>query len=93
MRAEAALEESSRQLVVLLVRLIRGDGDGHHFQLRNVGHELGLPVLGIEFLERRDGVGEAVADAEADGFVRELAGGDEVVGVHGDGKCREISDQ
>jgi hypothetical protein len=41
-----------------------------------------LAVFGIEFLEGRDGVGEAVPDAEADRGVRELAGGDEVVGGH-----------
>ena len=83
MRAEAALEKFRRQLVVLLVRLVGGDGDGHGFQLGDVCHELCLPVLGIELLEGGDGVGEAVADAEADGGVGKFAGGDEFVGGHG----------
>ncbi len=83
MGAEAVLEEAGRELVVLLVRLIGGDGDGHAFQLRDVGHQFRLALLRIELFEGSDGVGEAVPDAEADQGVGDFAGGEEVGAVHG----------
>ena len=72
-RTEAAFEKSRRQLVVLFIGFLGGDGDGHGFQLCDVRHELGLAVFWVEIFEWGDGAGEAVADAEADREVGEFA--------------------
>ncbi len=88
-RTEAFLKKGGGELIVLLVGFIGGDGDGHGFQLGDVRHKLRLAVFGIEFLERGDGVGQAVADAEADGGVGKFPGGDEVVGGHKEVKSAE----
>lgn len=89
--AEAVAEKFGRQLVVLLVCLLGVNGEWGGFERGDVAHERGLALFDVEFFERGERGGEALADAEADERVGNRALGDEFVGkVHEIRKFREI---